>query len=236
MRNYLTFGSFDSRNFGVYIGGEGTYNAPARVYNTVSVPGRNGDLLFDQKKFENIEVIYPAFIAGSNFKANITAFRSALMSASGYVRITDTYHPEEYRLGYFAEAFEVEARSQNDGGTFEIVFRCKPQRFLTSGETTSSYTANGSITNPTLFESRPLIKVTGYGTLTIGSEQIVIANRFSYVNIDSDIQDCYYGAQNANSVVTFNSNNFPVLKPGVNNFTKTANISKIEITPRWFRI
>ena len=108
--------------------------------------------------------------------------------------------------------------------------------FFFSGETTSTYTANGSITNPTLFESRPLIKVTGYGTLTLGGEQIVIAQRFNYVNIDCDIQDCYYGTQNANSVVTFNSNNFPVLKPGVNNFTKTSNISKIEITPRWFRI
>lgn len=120
MRNYFVFGEYDSRNFGVYISGSGTYNAPARVYQAVSVPGRNGDLLIDQKKYDNITVEYPAFIAGGDFDANLAALRSALLSTAGYVRLVDSYHPDEFRLAYFKGGINVRAREQNDGGEFDI--------------------------------------------------------------------------------------------------------------------
>ena len=134
MRNYFTFGQFDSRDFGVYITGTGTYNAPARMYDAISVPGRNGDLLIDNGKFENIRITYPAFIAGDDFNSNLEAFRSALLSVSGYARLADTYHPNEYRMAYFGNDIVVDARTQHDAGEFDITFTCKPQRFLTSGE------------------------------------------------------------------------------------------------------
>lgn len=139
MRNYFTFGKFDSRDFGVYISGEGTYDAPARVYNAISVPGRNGDLLIDEHKYENVSVRYPAFIAGENFRENLAAFRSAMLSVDGYARLTDTYHPDEFRIGYFSDEIKVKAASRNDAGEFEIVFNCKPQRFLLYGEEIVTY-------------------------------------------------------------------------------------------------
>lgn len=98
------------------------------------------------------------------------------------------------------------------------------------------YDGATSIYNPTLYTSRPLIRVTGYGTLTINSDVITIASGQTYVDIDSEIQDCYYGTTNKNSKVSFQSNSFPVLKPGVNSISYTGNITKVEITPRWYRI
>ena len=378
MRNYFTFGQFDSRDFGVYISGEGTYNAPARVYDAISVPGRNGDLLIDRGKFENISVKYPAFIAGDNFRSNLAAFRSAMLSGSGYARLTDTYHPDEYRLAYYGDPIEMSARKQNDGSEFDIVFNCKPQRFLTSGETPVTYppggesgknvlpypyaygdttnygitytnnedgtiTANGTATgtstyfirvssvlsldnaqeyiltgcpaggdvnygyslyvrttnsvgyydtgdgkkfknytassvenvaiqiqrgvtvnnlvfrpmirkatdppgwepyydgatqiyNPTLFSSNPLIRVTGAGTVSIGSDVITVGSGYSYVDIDSEIQNCYCGTQNANAVVSFASGEFPKLEPGLSGVSYSSGISSVQITPRWWRI
>lgn len=236
MRNYFTFGNYDSRDFGVYISGEGTYDAPARVYDAISVPGRNGDLLINREKFGNITVTYPAFIAGANFRDKLASFRSAMLSTVGYARLVDTYHPEEFRLAYFGDSIKVDARSQNDGGEFDIIFNCKPQRFLTSGETSQAITNGGNITNPTLFDSKPLIRVTGYGTLTIGSDVITIASGQSYVDIDSETQDCYTGTENKNSKVTFQSNNFPVLPPGDTGITWTGSITRVTITPRWWRI
>lgn len=139
MRNYFTFGEYDSRDFGVYISGEGTYNAPARVYNAISVPGRNGDLLIDEGRYENISVKYPAFIAGDNFRENLAAFRSAMLSVKGYARLVDTYHPDEYRRAYFGDEITVKARNRNDAGKFDIIFTCDPRRFLISGETPVTY-------------------------------------------------------------------------------------------------
>jgi phage-related protein len=49
-----------------------------------------------------------------------------------------------------------------------------------------------TIINPTMYDALPLIRVYGSGTLTIGREKIVIAsNSNDYVDIDSDIMDCY---------------------------------------------
>lgn len=376
MRNYFKFGEHDSRDFGVYISGEGTYNAPARVYDSISVPGRNGDLLIDKGNFGNISLIYPAFIAGKCFKENLAAFRSAMLSTVGYARLTDTYHPDEFRLAYFGDAITVKARDRNDAGNFDIIFNCKPQRFLLSGEEPVTYppgavsknilpfpyyrgsatiqgitytvnddgtvTVNGTATdfsnfvlrgysttpsipwvsgenyilsgcpkggslntyrlrldladflydygngvpftypgnlpgyldiaissgvtvnnlvfkpmirkasdpdgwepyydgaqqiyNPTLFASKPLIRVTGSGTVGIGDETITIASGYDYVDIDSEIQNCYCGNQNANAAVTFSNRKFPELQPGLNGVTFGTGIESVQITPRWFRL
>ena len=79
MRNYFTLDGVDSRDFGVYISGQGTFNASARDYNMIPVPGRNGDLVGPEKRFQNGTLVYPAFIY-ANFKQNIADFRNFLLS------------------------------------------------------------------------------------------------------------------------------------------------------------
>lgn len=235
MRNYFTFGQYDSRDFGIYISGSGTYNSPKRVYNTYTVPGRNGDLIGKSDRLENVSLTYPAF-SYANFSQNIASLRSALLSTRGYARLWDSYHPDEFRMAYFAGPLTVNARDQLDAGEYDLKFDCKPQRFLISGETVQSYTSSsGTITNPTLLPSKPLIRVYGYGTLTIGSDVITIASTGnSYVDIDSEIMDCFYGTTNVNNKVTFQSNDFPELKPGSTGIARSGNITKVEITPRWY--
>lgn len=139
MRNYLTFDNKDSRDFGVYINGQGTFRAPARSYNVLNIPGRNGDLLGFGSKLENVEITYRAFIY-TNFDANIAALRSFLLSHVGYFKLTDSYHPDEYRLAYYKGPFVPDVTANNGAGSFDLVFTCKPQRFLDSGEEVVSIT------------------------------------------------------------------------------------------------
>lgn len=235
MRNTFTFGSVASGSYGVYISGSGTYNSPERVISLIDVPGRNGALLGNEKRFENIEVTYPAFIF-SSFDSNLSGLRSALQSITGYARLTDTYHTDEYRLGVFIGGFDVDTTAALNAGKFNVTFNCKPQRFLTSGETETTLTADGTITNPTKFPSKPKITVTGYGTLTVGSQTITITNAYPSIVIDSDLCDCYSGAYNANGQVEFSNNDFPELVPGSNAITMSGNITSVKILPRWWRI
>lgn len=235
MRNYLTFGSISTSSYGCYISGGGTFNAPEREYELIDVPGRDGALVGLEKRFMNVDVKYPAFIA-SNFDTNIANLRSALLSQVGYQKLTDTYHTDEFRKALFTGDIEVDVDHLR-AGQFDLVFNCKPQRFLNSGETKTTITsANGSITNPTLFNSQPLITVFGYGDLYVNSQKITIENVYDSVSIDSEMVDCYSGAYNANHAVTFQGNEFPVLVPGANATTKANTITKIEITPRWWRV
>jgi len=49
-----------------------------------------------------------------------------------------------------------------------------PQRWLKSGETAVSVASGGTITNPTLFESHPLLQVWGYGDIGINDDTVTI--------------------------------------------------------------
>lgn len=133
----LIFDGIDAQASGVLISGEGTFDSPERVYEMVEVPGRNGAVAIDQGRFGNIEVTYPAAIWADTqaaFRTKLAAFRSQMASRIGYKRLEDTYHPDEYRLGIFRGAVEVEPDGYNTAGAFELIFDCKPQRFLKSGE------------------------------------------------------------------------------------------------------
>lgn len=174
----LTFDGRSSSEFNVYITGEGVFNAPERAVEMISIPGRNGAFALDYGRFENIEVTYNCGIAGDNdadFASAISDFRNWLCSRNGYVRLTDDYNAGEYRMAIYKSGLEVTAENLK-AGEFPVVFECKPQRFLTSGESKISVTSGDTITNPTLFNSRPMLEVTGYGDVNIGSDTIEIHN------------------------------------------------------------
>ena len=135
--NSLIYGDVNSADYGVYISGDAVFNAPQRSVELVSVPGRNGSIAIDQGHFENIEVEYPAGMFGddkTDFRQRLSDFRNAIMSKKGYQRLSDTYHPDEYRMGMYIEGLEVEPTHYNEAGQFTLKFNCKPQRYLTSGE------------------------------------------------------------------------------------------------------
>lgn len=235
MRNWFTLDGVDSRDFGVYISGSGTFSSPRRDYKMVSIPGRNGDLVGNEKRFENLELTYPAFIY-TNFKQNIQDFRNYLLSLVGYHRLTDSYNADEYRMVLYEGEFEPDVEPKNDAGKFDIVFNCKPQRFLLTGETVTSLMADGTITNPTRFNSQPLLRVYGVGQIGVNGDTITISQSDVYTDIDCEMMDCFKGLVNKNQFVTFSNYNFPVFAPGVNSISLGTGISKVEITPRWWRI
>lgn len=143
MRNYLILNGTDSRDFGVYISGQGTFSAPEKAYEFYNIPGRNGAILGSEKRLENIEVSYECFIY-ANFSQNIADFRTFLLSLNGYQKLTDSYHPDEYRYAAYVGPFEPSVTSKNDAGSFTLTFNCKPQRYLVSGDTAYTIDSNGN--------------------------------------------------------------------------------------------
>ena len=245
----FTFGNIKSDDYDIYISGSGTHNAPAEDVDRIEIPGRNGDLLIPKKRFKNIDVKYPAFTFAANkegYADKIREIRNALKSQSGYQRLQDTYHPDEYRMASFTAAIETSDTAILRAGTFDLVFNCKPQRFLIEGEEEIEYsntegsTANYKIVNPSRFPSKPLLKVAGYGTLGIGSYNIAITGTAGQVlYIDCDIMECYSSTggiltpQNGKITV---SAGFPELVGGENAIQMPSTITALAITPRWWVI
>lgn len=253
MRNYFTLDGVDSRDFGIYISGQGTFGAPRKAYTYHSVPGRSGDLIGSEKRFENLELHYPAFIY-ANFRQNISGLRNFLLSRDGYVRLEDTYNPDEFRLASYTGEFAPEVTKRNDAGSFDLVFNCMPQRWLKSGETVITGSP-ADIQNNTQFPARPLIRVYGYGTLYVGGLTVVIsdytAEEASYIDIDCSTMQAYNGDKLLSKYVSvYKVTNvgydtrdytvdYPTLVPGTTHISKSSvqtYISSWEITPRWWKL
>ena len=233
MRNWLTFDGKSSKDYGVYISGLNTFNAPERDVTTVSVAGRNGELTIDKGRYKNIEVTYPAFIH-LHFDNNIEGLRNYLLSQRGYKRLEDTYHPDEFRLARYKEGFEAEVVDWLEAGEFELKFDCYPQRFLKSGEQEITFTEAGSIYNEGQ-ESKPLIRAYGTGSFTINGITLTITAANEYTDIDCDLQEAYKDTMSAscNANIVLTSGSFPVLSPGSNAISMTS-ITQLDIKPRWW--
>lgn len=235
MRNYLTFDGVDSRAFGLYISGTGTFNSPEREYQNISIPGRDGDLLGVSTRLRNVGLSYPAFIY-TGARQQLAALRGFLLSHVGYFRLVDSYNPEEYRLAVYKGPLEADPTPVLDAMQFDLVFECKPQRYLIVGETAQSITSGDTLTNPSPFTARPLIRVHGAGSLMVGADVVTVAaNNYSYIDIDAEMMDCYSGADNCNALVTFAENDFPTLPAGQTGITYSG-FSAVEVTPRWWRV
>lgn len=179
MQHSIIFGGVDSADYGIYIGGEGTFNAPERAIEYKEIPGRNGAFALDLGYWNNIEVKYTAVNYEEDFATfsnRLRAFRNALASKKGYQRLEDTFHPDEYRMAVLSDGLEVKPIMYNTAAQFEIKFNCKPQRFLASGETEIEVTSGQTITNPTPYPCQPMIETYGYGELTVNGYQIMIVD------------------------------------------------------------
>lgn len=172
----FTFDGINSLDYGIAITEDGTYSAPQRDVEFVDVPGRNGTYILDNGRYSNIELTYHCVIGNADqedFNDKVAAFRSEMLSRVGYYRLSDDFHPDEFRIATCVNGIDF-TNTPRVAGKFDIVFNCKPQRFLTSGETPIEITSGDAIVNPTLFPSKPLFEVEGYGRININNSTVSI--------------------------------------------------------------
>lgn len=205
----------DSRDYGIYISGSGTWTAPPKKYNVIQVPGRNGDLLMGSRAFENGIVTYPDCFIYADFETNLEGFRADLMSLYGYAELHDSYHTGYWRQVFFPGGFDPVVEPQQNAGRFSLEFNSKPQKWLASGLDRFDMLSAPLIGNPSRFYARPRIEVYGTGTFKWSSGgkslhqrgnqdynqtlYITVSRRSplgaSYpVVIDSETMLCYVGA------------------------------------------
>lgn len=233
MLNHFTFNGKSTGDFGLLVDGLSTFGTPTKRVETIQIPGRNGLLLLDKGTYTNYDAIYEVSVI-NNFKANARAIAEWLLSAKGYQRLEDTYYPDQFRLATCISAIDYTVTALAREGTAKIEFSCQPQRFLKSGEEVTTLTSSGTITNPTSFTAKPLIRIYGKGTLRVGSTTVTVNTSTNYVDIDCDRMQCYEGSINRNNNVTVDT--FPTLEPGENTITISGSITQVDITPRWWII
>ena len=107
--------------------------------------------------------------------------------------------------------------------------------FSNTGTTTITVQSPYELENPTLYPSKPLIRVYGSGSIQVNDITITVAQHSGYIDIDCDMMDCHRGADSMNQYVSFSGNDFPELQPGINRILLNGP-DKVEITPRWWEL
>ena len=236
MRNFYIDGT-SSATYNIFASGENTYNAAERDVSSIEVPGRSGNLLVDNGRFKNVDVKYPCVIP-YGFQNNANNIRAWLMSNSfGYHKITDDYDASHYRMGRVKGGIEFQPMYTNQAAALcDITFDCKPQRFLTSGDVFTEYSAASfTVNNPTAFDSKPIVRLygTGYVEFPNGAKITVSATSGDYIEFDCETLNAVdSNGANANSKVTVLG--VPVLTSGGNAMSKT--LTKVKIKPRWWEL
>ena len=211
------------------------YAYPERDYTITHIPGRNGDIIQDNGCYKNVERTYEVSFDAPNedFATYANAVSAWLHSTTGYARLEDSYEPNYYRMATYQES-NIFENLYNKAGTATIVFECKPQRFLKTGDNIITIQNSLTIMNPTGFEAYPLFKVTGTsGVLTVNGNSITFSSIDDFVMLDCELQDAYKENINKNSTI---SGTFPALKPGSNTIRWTGSISSVTMKPRWWTI
>ena len=241
MTGFITINGVSSENFGVVLSDANVYGKAERDVQNISVPGRSGDLIIDNNRYKNVKFEYPCLIVG-DFDNNFSAFINYILSQNGYMRIEDSFHPDEFVLARYVGETNTNRVKRDRIGSFKLTFDRKPQRYLKSGEEKITFTANGQFINNEQTYALPLVRVYGTGSVGIGDQTITInslASGAAYTDIDCDVQDAFYGTTNCNGNITLSSGSFWKIHPGtngVNGFSNTSNITRVEITPRFWRL
>ena len=206
--------------------------APNPQYDTVEIDGRNGDLLINRGRYSNYELDLTGVI-DRNFHSNFLAMRGYLMAQNSYVRIEESALPEYYRMGRLMGGIAPNTSGEHQIRLFTLKYWCKPQMWLKSGEIAIDETAGFTVYNPTQYTALPLIRVYGSGTLTVGTNAITVDAGATYIDIDSDIMDCYEGTTNRNALVHMAE--FPKFEAGATAIAFTG-ITRVVVTPRWYTL
>lgn len=232
MKSKLIFNGISSEDLGLVIQAPPTYEFPERDMSSSHIPGRNGDLVIDNKCYKNISRSYSLALAYTTTKhhsPNASNVLEWLTSANGaYVQLEDDYDPDVYRIARFYSSGSF-TDYYDQALAISVSFECKPQRYLKSGVT--SYKTNGSVAyanNPSHYEALPLIRIDGVNNsisnvlmLSVLNSNDEVTSNISMTDIengtvciDSDAQNCYDDNGDINEKIGLNGNDFPVFSSG----------------------
>ena len=242
----------DARNFGIYLQKPIEFSEARPIVEIQTIPGRNGDLVFETGIYENRTGIASCFCLQKDVEKAISAAGRFLMAKHGYRRLETSDDPDHFWLARIENSPRI-AQRMRTLAPFEISFDCKPQRFLKSGEEKIAIQygtgkIERNVYNQYGFTAFPLIHAkwtseeNNFLGLQIKNENdedksiIIYGITGNELYIDCDTRNIYNYIGNQNKLVTVDT--FPVFNPGKTyiNVAAFETLEYLEIMPRWWEL
>ena len=206
--SYFIFNGTRSDDMGLLMASDPVSVHPARRGELYPIPGRNGSIVREDGSYDTYTITYDVMLdAGSTSGGMYTQARDVaawLLGSRGFCRLEDSFEPNHYRLARCAASMSIENRLLRFGRA-QIAFEVQPQRYLKSGETPLTFRGGSvyTITNPTNFEARPLLRFTDTSsspspvavTLTM-REDYIINSGGEVVDVSGDASMLGYAVSN----------------------------------------
>lgn len=229
--------TFGGETVPAYVASAPRINKPVRKMSVTPIAGTNREAVEMEYAWETYDQTYTLFVGDGSedcTESLMMAVAKALYK-DGWQTLVDDYDEDHYRLAYYQGGINAENRYTRLA-KFDVTFKCRAERFLNIGDTAVTLASGDTLTNPTTFIAKPLIKITGSGngTLTVNGTMMSFTGITDYLYIDCDKMDVYrLPTENKNSLMT---GNFPVLGAGENIVSYTGGITGCEITPKWWEL
>lgn len=224
---YFIFNNKKSSDFGIAITFE---NLPPveraeEDVEIIEVPGRDGYLTRSNNRRKPIEKIITCQLLKEEYRKTVRNWlqgkgRLILSNEDDVFFDAKVLNPVKFYWNIFG------------GYDFDVEFLCQPNAYLHEGHNAIEINNKNTIVyNPGTEISRPYIKIFGSGEIDlIVNNSISRYNINEYIEIDSEIMECYKGS----SPEIFKGD-FPLLTLGENKISWNGNVDRIEVVPRWCR-
>lgn len=226
----------DARSVGIQLQAPVEFSEAVPIMKAQTIPGRNGDLIFETGSYENRSGEASCFCLQKDVEKAISSAGRFLMGKNGYRRLETSDDPDHYWLARVENSPQIAMRLRTLA-PFEIGFDCKPQRFLKSGEEKIVLTEETRLFNPYGQVALPKITVYGQGAgvLRVGDCVVNIKNIGVSIILDSETQNAYnVNKENAN--MNIDAPVFPTLPSGEVRIYWSGGVEEIEIVPRWWEL
>lgn len=212
-----------------------TFASPRRDVNVVQVPGRHGDLIMDNGRFESVVRSVPCRVestVGSNVESLISDINNWLVNDGGFHELEWENDPDFKYLAR-VNGGVISRRILSHFGETTIDFRIHPIKYLKTSLVERPVTSGTNVSNLFNIEAKPIIRIVGGGAITIniGENELVLDGISGGCIIDSEAQTIT-DLEGRITLFERMRSPFPVLKPGNNVISWSRNDIEIFVTPR----
>ncbi|MVX64222.1 phage tail protein [Clostridium chromiireducens] len=227
------FGSKNSYDdFEILISKRPSIPSPKRRVNTINIPGRDSNLIFDEKTYEDITLTVECSVKDKENLANKIDDIKAWLFETGESDLIFSFQDDRKYIAQVVNAIDFK-QIYNYFSEFPIIFNCKPFKYAMENSIINIIKTGTSVNNLGTIESEPVITIYGSGDVVfkVNEQGISLKGITEKVILNSVIQDCY--DDKGNNLNGKMSGEFLKLKPGENIIEWSGNITKIELLPNW---
>ena len=223
MTNYFIFDGINSKDMGIKIERHNNFSSPQRRVESISIPGRTGNILIDDGSYENQIFEYELILEcdskkGIDISKKANEISSWLHGDYTYKTLTFSNSDKTYKAVVInkidiTQMFKKFAKAL-------VVFEAYEVANVAKGKSISVIKNEGTFINNTNREVKPILKLVGEGDciININNQEMKIKGIEGHIIVDSYNMDCYKklddGFVENNNKKMFGS--FPVFNIGEN--------------------